>query len=159
MNTVHEGNAMLTLPFEAIDRSMLPIAGGKAAHLGELARAGLPVPPGFCVTTTAYELVAAGTGLDPILDDLAKTRPDDTARLAELAATARAALLAARVPSTVAEAGFVLAFCQPDPLRASACGNADGYPLVSQAALDDLAGDGVHYEVVGVDRAGDDRLA
>ena len=104
MNTVHEGNMKLTLTFDAIDRAMLPIAGGKAANLGELAGAGLPVPPGFCVTTTAYERVAEGTGLDPILGELAKTRPDDTARLAELAATARAALLAARVPSTVAEA-------------------------------------------------------
>src|SRR5215213_10226688 len=104
MNTVHEGGIMLTHSFDAIDRAMLSIAGGKAANLGELTRAGLPVPPGFCVTTTAYELVAAGTGLDPILDDLAKTRPDDTARLAELAATARATLLAARVPAIVAEA-------------------------------------------------------
>ncbi len=28
--------------------------GGKAAALGELLRAGLPVPPGFCLTTAAY---------------------------------------------------------------------------------------------------------
>jgi phosphoenolpyruvate synthase/pyruvate phosphate dikinase len=31
---------------------MLPIAGGKAANLGELTRAGQPVPLDFCVTTT-----------------------------------------------------------------------------------------------------------
>ncbi len=59
MNTGHEGNAMLTLPFEAIDRAMLPIAGGKAANLGELARAGLPVPPGFCVTFLGQTRIAA----------------------------------------------------------------------------------------------------
>ena len=47
------------------------------------------MPPGFCVRTTTYELVAEDTGLNPILDDLAKTRPDDTTRLAELAATER----------------------------------------------------------------------
>ncbi|MDX6702092.1 MAG: rifampicin phosphotransferase, partial [Baekduia sp.] len=29
-------------------------AGGKAANLGELTRAGLPVPPGFVITTQAY---------------------------------------------------------------------------------------------------------
>ena len=28
--------------------------GGKGANLGECARAGLPVPPGFCVSTDAY---------------------------------------------------------------------------------------------------------
>ncbi|MGH3162624.1 MAG: PEP/pyruvate-binding domain-containing protein, partial [Streptosporangiaceae bacterium] len=31
-------------------------AGGKAAALGELARAGLPVPRGFVVTTAAFSL-------------------------------------------------------------------------------------------------------
>ncbi|MBT2594360.1 PEP/pyruvate-binding domain-containing protein [Arthrobacter sp. ISL-72] len=31
-------------------------AGGKGAGLGELVRAGLPVPPGFVLTTAAYEL-------------------------------------------------------------------------------------------------------
>lgn len=35
-------------------------AGGKGADLGELARAGTPVPPGFVITTAAYdEFVAA----------------------------------------------------------------------------------------------------
>jgi pyruvate,water dikinase len=28
--------------------------GGKGANLGELTNAGLPVPPGFAVTATAY---------------------------------------------------------------------------------------------------------
>ena len=73
----------------------MPAAGGKAVNLGELIRAGFPVPAGFCVTTTAYELVAGDVGLDPILTALARTRPDDVARLAELAAEARAVLSAA----------------------------------------------------------------
>ena len=33
----------------------LGLVGSKAARLGELARAGFPVPPGFCVTVTAFE--------------------------------------------------------------------------------------------------------
>src|SRR5918993_2356753 len=92
----------LVLPFEDLDRSALPMAGGKAANLGELTRARLPVPPGFCVTTAAYELVAKGAGLGGILDDLATTSSDDAARLAELAANARDTLLAAPVPPDVA---------------------------------------------------------
>jgi pyruvate,water dikinase len=97
-------NAKLALPLDAIDRAALPIAGGKAANLGELIRAGFPVPEGFCVTTAAYEIVAGGAGLDQILDDLAETPPDDTARLAELAAAARARLLEAPVSPGVAGA-------------------------------------------------------
>src|SRR3712207_5180350 len=96
------GKAQLVLSFDHIDRSALPIAGGKAANLGELIRAGLPVPPGFCVTTAAYELVAKGAGLDRILSDLAETPPDETARLAELAVAARARLLEAPVPEDLA---------------------------------------------------------
>jgi hypothetical protein len=34
MNMDHEGNVKLTLPLDAIDRAMLPIAGDKAANLG-----------------------------------------------------------------------------------------------------------------------------
>jgi rifampicin phosphotransferase len=94
----------LTLTLGDVDRTTLPIVGGKAANLGELIRAGLPIPDGFCVTTTAYELVAEGASLDPILENLAHTNADDTSRLAELAAAVRTALLAAPVPSTVTEA-------------------------------------------------------
>src|SRR5215210_35530 len=94
----------LTLPFGDLDRTMLPIAGGKAANLGELARAGLPVPDAFCLTTAAYELVAEGADLDQILNDLAGTDPEDTSRLAELAAAARASLSEASVPDDLVEA-------------------------------------------------------
>lgn len=38
-----------------IDQMMTPLVGGKGANLGELTRAGFTVPPGFCVTTQAYE--------------------------------------------------------------------------------------------------------
>ena len=33
----------------------IALAGGKGANLGELSHAGLPVPPGFVLTTTAYD--------------------------------------------------------------------------------------------------------
>src|SRR3712207_5317111 len=98
------GKAQLVLSFDDIDRAALPIAGGKAANLGELIRAGLPVPAGFCVTTAAYDLVAGDAGLDSTLAALAETPPDATPRLAELAAAARAALLEAQVPEALAEA-------------------------------------------------------
>jgi phosphohistidine swiveling domain-containing protein len=131
MNTVHDGNVKLTLPFDAIDRTALPIVGGKAANLGELTRAGLPMPPGFCVTTATYELVAGGAGLDPILDALAETRPDDTARLAELAGAARASLLTAPVPDDLVQA-IVAAYRE--------LGNGPSVPVAvrSSATAEDL---------------------
>jgi pyruvate,water dikinase len=98
------GEAEFTLSFSNIDRTALPITGGKAANLGELVRAGFPVPAGFCVTTEAYARVAGNAGLEPVLDGLAETRAEDTARLAELAAVARAALLDASVPDAIVRA-------------------------------------------------------
>ncbi len=94
----------LVLGFDQIDASMLATVGGKAANLGELTRANLPVPPGLCITTTAYELVAAGAAIDGVLDALAATAADDVAALTDLAGRARAALLAAPVPPAVGEA-------------------------------------------------------
>ena len=32
----------------------IKVAGGKGANLGEMTKAGMPVPPGFVVTTSAY---------------------------------------------------------------------------------------------------------
>src|SRR5262245_33302764 len=93
------GEAGLVLPADELGRGALPRAGGKAANLSELIRAGLPVPPGFCVTTEAYARAAAGAALEPVLAALAATPADDAGRLAELAAQARAALLAAPIPA------------------------------------------------------------
>ena len=43
----------------AADRALV---GGKAANLGALRRAGLPVPAGFCVTTAAFRRFLAESG-------------------------------------------------------------------------------------------------
>lgn len=40
--------------FDAVGKNDTELAGGKGANLGELTRAGLPVPPGFIVTADAY---------------------------------------------------------------------------------------------------------
>lgn len=40
--------------FEEISREDVTLAGGKGANLGEMTKLGIPVPPGFIVTTKAY---------------------------------------------------------------------------------------------------------
>ena len=44
-----------TVPFEELRADQVELVGGKCANLGELTGAGFPVPPGFAVTTAAYE--------------------------------------------------------------------------------------------------------
>ena len=58
--------------------------GGKAAGLGGLLAAGLPVPPGFCITTDAYHRIAAMAGAERAargeeLNAFADTMRDSTA--------------------------------------------------------------------------------
>lgn len=53
----------LVRPFAAIGAGDVPAVGGKGASLGELARSGARVPPGFVVTTGAFERALAA--LDP----------------------------------------------------------------------------------------------
>ena len=43
--------------------AILERVGGKGSSLARLAAAGLPVPPGFHITTTAYRLFVARHGL------------------------------------------------------------------------------------------------
>jgi len=40
--------------FSEISRNDVPLAGGKGANLGDMAQAGLPIPPGFVICTPAY---------------------------------------------------------------------------------------------------------
>ncbi|MCA1739180.1 MAG: hypothetical protein LC740_10220 [Actinobacteria bacterium] len=150
MTMIHKGNVELILSFDDINHAALPVAGGKAANLGELTRAGLPVPAGFCVTTAAYELVAGDAGLDTTLTALAETPPDDTTRLAELAATARASILAAHVSDALAQA-ITAAYRQladgtsvPVAVRSSA--TAEDLPYASFAGQQDT-----YLNVVGVE--------
>lgn len=51
------------LPFEACDLTMISQVGGKCASLGELLRAQIPVPPGYAITTEAYQRFLEENGL------------------------------------------------------------------------------------------------
>ena len=64
-------------------------AGGKGANLGELIRAGFPVPDGFVLTTVAYALAAEAAGVDPGDPAGARTRLDGATVPPEIAAAVR----------------------------------------------------------------------
>ncbi|QDY75325.1 PEP/pyruvate-binding domain-containing protein [Streptomyces qinzhouensis] len=56
----------------AVHATMTALVGGKAANLGEMLRAGLPVPPGFAVTTDAYRTVSATRELPALAPEAAR---------------------------------------------------------------------------------------
>ncbi len=131
--------ADIVRPFTAIDRNSLPSVGGKAANLGEMMRAGLPVPPGFCVTTAAYTLVAGASNLEPILAELATTPVGDTARLTALASAAREKLLATLIPANVFEAIIAAYHALGDgvPVAVRSSATAEDLPYASFAGQQD----------------------
>src|SRR5687768_10535013 len=81
------------------------VAGGKGANLGELLRAGLPVPPGFVVSTAAYRHFVAANSLQPEIERLARAAPPDDMAALTGAADAIGALFAkAIMPPEIAAA-------------------------------------------------------
>jgi pyruvate,water dikinase len=129
-------DAPLTLPFEAIAAGDLARVGGKGANLGELGRAGFPVPPGFCVTTDAYRLffdAACAAGGDP-LAALAGVDGADVEAVRAAGARVREGL--GRVPMPAAVAAAVAAAWE------AAGGDLDGaaWAVRSSATAEDLPG-------------------
>jgi pyruvate,water dikinase len=49
--------------FEELGKTDVAQVGGKGANLGEMTRAGLPVPPGFVITAQAYNFFVEASGL------------------------------------------------------------------------------------------------
>jgi pyruvate,water dikinase len=79
------------------------LVGGKGANLGEMTRAGIPVPPGFVVTVHAYSRLLDEAELreqaERLLDDL---DINDRPRLETAAAAIRRLITAAEMPEDVA---------------------------------------------------------
>lgn len=92
------------LPLAQLGRNSLPLVGGKAANLGEMLSAAIPVPDGFALSTDAYRATLTNPDIASKLDALATTAPQDRERLFTLAADIRAAILATTIPQSVANA-------------------------------------------------------
>ncbi|HEU4666283.1 MAG TPA: PEP/pyruvate-binding domain-containing protein [Arthrobacter sp.] len=58
-----------------VDRGDVAVAGGKAVGLGGLMQAGLPVPPGFVLTTAAYSEFVTQNNLGAAVQDVAALPP------------------------------------------------------------------------------------
>ena len=124
-----------------IDRTLIGVAGGKGANLGELLRMeGVRVPPGFCVTTRAFtRVVASSPEVDALLADLAAVSADDHEALATLATELRDAVEALDVADDLAaaitEALDELGSDFPVAVRSSA--TAEDLPTASFAGQQD----------------------
>ncbi|HEU5183918.1 MAG TPA: phosphoenolpyruvate synthase [Gemmatimonadaceae bacterium] len=94
-----EAPASLVRWLKDIGRPDVDIAGGKGANLGELMRAGLPVPDGFVVTVDAYRRARAP--IDALVSRAKAVDPEDTAALQAIASEIRRTIESTPVPDDV----------------------------------------------------------
>ncbi|MFN2745765.1 phosphoenolpyruvate synthase [Bacillus sp. z60-18] len=118
------------LHFHEIDKADLPYAGGKGANLGEMTKAGLPVPPGFCVSTFAYrKFIQNNKEIDRLFDQLDSLKADELERTRLLGKQIRAHMAAMPVPEDIRSA-ILTAFEQT--------GSDKAYAVRSSATAEDL---------------------
>ncbi|MGI5836592.1 MAG: PEP/pyruvate-binding domain-containing protein, partial [Chloroflexota bacterium] len=92
----------LSLPLNSSEAT-LELVGGKGASLAKMAAAGLPVPPGFHLTTAAYRLfVEANHIQEPIIDAAAGASTDDPSSLERASAAIRSLFDRGAMPEVVA---------------------------------------------------------
>ncbi len=93
------------LGFAELRRADVDRVGGKGANLGELTAAGLPVPPGFVVSASAYAAFCDGSGLRArIAERLAGVDVEDTAGLDRAAAEIRSTIETEPLPGWLEDA-------------------------------------------------------
>lgn len=82
-----------------------PTVGGKGGSLGELTQAGIDVPPGFVVTTSAFEsFLAALEAREPIRPLVEALDPDDLGAATKLSEQLRARVMEEPMPAAVDQA-------------------------------------------------------
>jgi rifampicin phosphotransferase len=120
------------------DRASPALAGGKGANLVRLTRAGFPVPPGFILTTAAYDRFTADGLRAWIADATRGLQPDAPAALEAASAAIRARFRTQAVPGALIEA-LVAAYAAmgrpPVAVRSSA--TAEDLPDLSFAGQQD----------------------
>ncbi|MBU6244286.1 MAG: hypothetical protein KGP12_03635 [Actinomycetales bacterium] len=91
--------------FESYWVGMKPEVGGKASSLGEMTGAGLPVPPGFALTTQAYRTSRDAADLDATLSRLLYGLDvNDTSMVSERCAAIRDAIATMPMDADVEQA-------------------------------------------------------
>lgn len=92
------------LGFEEIDKSFLPVVGGKNASLGEMLKAEIRVPPGFAISTDSYQEMVTSGGIGAEIGNiLAHANPDDIPSLDNASAAIQTLILDTPMPGSVAK--------------------------------------------------------
>ncbi|MDR2624566.1 MAG: phosphoenolpyruvate synthase [Methanobrevibacter sp.] len=88
--------------FEEISKEEVGIAGGKGANLGELTQAGIPVPPGFVITSETYRKFMTETGIfDKVMDLLKPVDVNNNKELQYVAKKIKLLITSTEIPRDI----------------------------------------------------------
>jgi phosphoenolpyruvate synthase/pyruvate phosphate dikinase len=120
------------IDFQKLDRSMLAIAGGKGANLGELCTiGGIAVPDGFCVSTEAFKKIMDATQATGLLARLSVLTVENRKEIGEAGREIREVIEALPIPDDIREE----IVC-----HVSRLGEQGAYAVRSSATAEDLPG-------------------
>lgn len=98
----------LILWFEELTKEDVPLVGGKNANLGEMIKAGIPVPYGYAVTAYAYKKFIEETGIKDKIYEILKEKVPKTAAKPEdymdASAEIRKLIESTKMPKEIEEA-------------------------------------------------------
>jgi pyruvate,water dikinase len=130
--------------FAEVSRADVPRVGGKGANLGELTEAGLPVPPGFVVTASAYlDTLGRADAREALLRRVQDLDVDDADALAAAAQDCQATVRGAGVPEALREAiagAYARLGCQetgPAPVAVRSSATAEDTASASFAGMNE----------------------
>ncbi len=130
--------------FDGGTEPQLERLGGKCASLVSMTAAGMPVPPGFAVTTDLYDAFLESAGIkDDIRRLLDGIDPDDVAHVEEVSARIREEICSRPVPEAQrqqtidAYEALQARFEQPAPLAVRSSATAEDLPEASFAGAAD----------------------
>jgi pyruvate, water dikinase len=130
--------------FDGGSEPRLEVLGGKCASLATMTAAGMPVPPGFTITTALYEAFVERAGIaGEIRRELSGLDPDDVAAVDEVSARIRDRICSCDVPEDLrrqvldAYAALQSRFADEVPVAVRSSATAEDLPGASFAGQQD----------------------
>lgn len=121
--------------FSEVSKNDIAKVGGKGANLGELARAGFPVPNGFIVTADAYYYFLQQTKLAPAIERVLRNiNSEDSKKLNAVSKVIKTYILKALMPADLK--AQIIAACKhlgDDPVAVRSSATAEDLPEASFA--------------------------
>ncbi|MGG6310789.1 phosphoenolpyruvate synthase [Paenibacillus macerans] len=140
----------LVLGLQEIEKTLLPLVGGKGLNLGELSKIeGIQIPEGFCVTTAGYQqAIEQNETYHALLGQLTKLKAEDRDQIGEIGGKIRQTILEAEIPSDVVKAvtHYLSRFGEELGFVVRSSATAEDLPHASFAGQQDT-----YLNIIGVD--------